>query len=300
MIFKRYRVLELFVSFLVIICTLTNCASSKKKLPEVEPIALLSDDAYLYLYVPVKAHESFLLDILEASSANISEKDARSVLNRIQSFYSCIGEKGNSSHIELIAEGSFPSVGVKNVFTKKKGWATQVYEANAGETDSKISSHKFTYYEPLDGKEIEVSFPSSSRCIISENAKPIFNKYLNAQDIELSESNYASWLQNKGDNILFYLVMPGQNLWKMFGLNISLSCNSISGKLSSIDDSAYGVSVLVTMPDKLSAFAAKRLLPLIGGKVKEIDELTLSVSGMQVQKKLLVDTFSKLIDERML
>lgn len=286
---------------------LSGCTSTKNAAPapikEVHPLALLGKDSGMYLHIPVQQHADLTAALIRDNVEQLSEANAKRITQYVEHLYIGLGSAADSSRLEAAALGSVPQLGLRSVFTEKNGWAQKEYKARYTEDSLAYKlPHDFTYYTRQD-EDIELSFLSDTMLCFAQDVSPLLDKY--ALGADLAESDCNEWLQQKSNDILFYVTRPAQYLKHFVGTPVTLGCDSMYGKMhyvpglsaSSAYEGNYLLSFTMHVTDKRTMPAFKSLISIalspMGATVSQVDDTTLDVSGIPVTQKQIEEMFTR-------
>lgn len=285
-----------FVSvFAFISCIFAGCKSAPKIVEdnEVHPLALLDQDASIYVCVPVSNHKNLVSSLLMKQIEGLSESNAMSLAERTGNMYVSLGTVKDRSRLQIAALASIPKIAVSSAFKKKNGWQA---------VNVTFAEKPFVYYKHVVSV-FQVSLPSSKILCAGQNVEPLIQRY--AQKSEIPVNPVTEWInaENKSNDILFYITRPGQYLRNLIGQSINVGADAAYGKLIyipnkknlSVYSGKYELVFNLHLTDKKAADSFKGLLNLsfsmMGGTVRMIDERTIQLSGVEVSQHQIEDLF---------
>lgn len=297
----------LMFSFLLFVPFFNSCKSGPKvsDFPEVDPLALLQEDSSIYVRVPVASHKELVKSILLSEIPFISEGDASKLIKQVDLLYAGLGTVKDRSRLEIAASGDFPSFARNFIFTKKNGWKKSVYNAYSTEESKAFGYPNVFDVHSSDSSSFDISFPSSGIILLSQNVFPGLDNY--AQRCEVKDSFCNNWLLEGGEDISFFIGKPGLYLTKMIGSAVTITCESVYGKLVKIPEEkvkgknnvlSYEMEFYVRLNQSQSK-AMTMLSSLLNlalrqmdGHVEQSDVLTLKITGMTVSEREIIDLFT--------
>lgn len=301
----KYRFHLWMISFLLLVPFLYSCKSGPKAsdFPEVDPLALLQEDSSIYVRVPVTEHDLLVKSILLSELPYVSEGDAVKLVKQLDVIYAGLGTVQDRSRLEIAASGEFPSFARSFVFSKKNGWKKSYYTGSSS-LEAKALGYPFVFdVLSSDASSFDISFPSDGILLLAKDVCPGLDFYAQRRDVPDSFCN--EWLLQGGDDISFFIGRPGQYLRKMIGSAVTISCESVYGKLKKIPDPkgknkqlSYEMEFYVrlnqnqgkamTMLSSLLNLALRQM----DGHVEQADSLTLKITGMSVSEREIIDLFT--------
>lgn len=273
-------------------------------LPEVDPLALLQEDSSIYVRIPVQEHKALVQDIVIAELPYISESDATALVKQLDVLYAGLGTVQDRSRLEIVSTGEFPAFARNLIFTKNNGWNKRAYTATSSEDAlSRGFPNKFDVnYSSMSA--FKVSFLSDGMLLLSQNVNPGLENYALRRDVP--ETDYSKWIQEGGSDISFYIGKPGQYLRKLIGAAVTVSCDSIFGKLvllpprtgKKVTGPEYELEFNVRL-NSSQGKAMPMLYSLVSlamrqmdGVVEKVDDLTLKVTGITASEREIIDLFT--------
>ncbi len=273
-----------------------SCKTTAQKtdLAEVNPLALLSEDSSIYVNVPVQKHVDLTAAVLCAELAGLSEKDARTLAQRIERLYAGLGTVTDRSRLQAAALGDIPKIALNAVLTKKNGWYEQTYQApSSSEALSLGYPSEFSYYTRKD-TDFVMGLPSQNVFCVAKNVFPLLDKY--ALRPEPQDNPVNQWLNVDCEEIRFYITKPGQYLRNLIGIGVN-GCDAVYGTMVSDGKGEYTLSfdLHLTTPRALRVFSAALELSfgMMGGSVKIMDETTVHLEGLEMTEKKIIDLFTR-------
>lgn len=296
---KKAACAVLSAAAVLLLAGLSGCTSTPaapEPLAEVHPLALLSDDSGIYLHIPVQKHMELTSALLCNQVENLSEANAKRIAQYVEHLYIGIGSQTDGSRLEAAASGTVPQVGLRSVFTEKNGWTQQKYDAKSSEAAlARQYPRSFTYYTHKE-EAVQLSFLSDTVLCFAQNIFPLLEQY--AVRPELPVTDCSKWLQQKGDDIVFYVTQPGTFFESFSGMAIQIpGCDRLYGKMHQLPaqggingrSSTYELSFMLHVTDKRTLPGFKSLLSLslgkMGAKISQADDSTLEVSGISVTQE---------------
>lgn len=276
-------------------CMFAGCKSAPKTIEEneVHPLALLDQDASIYVCVPVSNHKNLVSSMLVKQIDGLSQSNAMSIAERTGNLYASLGTVKDRSRLQIAALASIPKIALSSAFKEKNGWkhVSVSYEGKP-----------FVYYKHVVSV-FQVSVPSSKILCAGQNVEPLIERYAHKADVAVNP--VTEWIdsENSHGDILFYITRPGQYLRNLIGQSVNIGTDAAYGKLiytpSKKNPSEYsGKYELVFnlhLTDKKTAASLKGLLNLsfsmMGGTVKMIDDSTIQLSGVEVSQHQIEDLF---------
>lgn len=283
----------------------SSCRSSSgdSSLPPLEPLALLSSDLSIYVNVPVQKHQELTARILSAEVPSISRKDALSLASRIGHLYAGLGQVTDRSYLEMACDADIPSFAKRSVFSKKNGWKTETYKAEGNEYS--IEQGYPRNFNVMTRNEIDfaLSFPDEDVLCVSKDIVPLLENAALRQ--KTAPSPYADWINRESDDILFYITRSGQYLNSLLGAKVTVSTDYVYGSIRYTPDpkrkgvysGLYDLTFCVHLKDKRTMSAFKSMLSLafglMGAEIKQTEECTVQVSGLEITDKQIEDLFTR-------
>lgn len=289
------KILKIVSALALLSCLFSGCKSAPNTVEEneVHPLALLDQDASIYVCVPVSNHKNLVSSLLSKQIEGLSEKDAMSLAERTGNMYSSLGTVQDRSRLQIAALASIPKIAVSSAFKEKNGWKS---------VSVTFAGKPFVYYKHLVSV-FQVSIPSSKILCAGQNVEPLIERY--AQKAEVPVNAVTEWIngENENNDILFYITRPGQYLRNLIGQSVNVGTDAAYGKLiytpnkkkPSEYSGKYELVFNLHLTDKKQAASLKGLLNLsfsmMGGTVRMTDESTIQLSGVEVTQRQIEDLF---------
>ena len=283
-----------FVPLCVLLLVAASCKSAQveEKVPEVNPLALLSNDSSIYVNVPVQSHLSLTADLIRSQVEGLSPKDAAALCDKVNNVYIGIGTVKDRSRLEISSSTKNIPRGPFNALLKKSnGW-----------TDHELNGKNSTYkiFENSKSK-IQISLLSPKVLCASKNVTRLACAFDERKELDSTE--YNEWVSQDSNDILFFITRPGQYLRAFIGAPINIATEAVYGKMIYVGTiskngknvETYNMTLRVHVREKKLVSALKSLISLsfgmAGGNVVVIDDYTLEVSGIELSKNQVEDLF---------
>lgn len=270
----NFLILVLLFIFCLVSCQTTNNIEGQ----DINPATMLNKDCDVYLMLPVKDQEDFLLNLLE-NYANISQKDASDLIKRFDTIY--IGYYINTNNIQMIIKGKFPKPLVKVAFAKNKNYKKLNYKEQG------ISINIYNN----EKNNMLISFPTSDLLCVASNKDIMSSLYLNAF---LQQDFTLSWLEAQTSNIRFVIANPLNVFSGAMGQSVQMGVESLYGELESVQKD-YSLSIYIYT----SKIFVKPMLGLLrltligqGVNIKQIDDTTIKISEILITKQQIFNYLS--------
>lgn len=264
---------------------------------QVEPLALVSGDSSMVVYIPVSENSVFV-EYAAAELFGLSKENARTIVPRMSNLVLASDGLGK---IQVAVEGNFPKAGIKMAFSDKKGWNTET---------SKDTVFPFSVYSSKE-VPVQVAVPDSKTVLASDDVSKMLLRYEACQTVffpDGTEKNKENLLKteicdfltdNGGVQIRFYAQTPGDLFGKILGKSINLGLNSLSGIL---EKSKAGEKFALTLNLELSnsavAKAAVKMLKIalfpLPAKIVQKNSIQIQISDISLSYAQLMNFLCKI------
>lgn len=292
------KLVNFFSTILFFAFSLESCKTTQvSQNIEFHPLSLLSQDSSIYVNVPVANHLNLTSEILCAEIENLNKDDAILLAKRINNLYVGLGTLEDRSHLEVSADVNIPQIAVKKVLSKKNGWKKSVLNLEKTNLESQ-NANSFEVYS-RDDNNFQVSFPQESILAFSQNLNPLLQKY--ADDYKFASNSCNNWINQKSNDILFYITRPGQYLSNLIGIQARgieyVYGNLIFSQNQKNQNANYELKLCLHLTDKRAMSAFKNLLSLsfgmMGAKINQTGELDIELSQIEVSTRQIKDLFTR-------
>lgn len=283
------------ITFLLLINSfILGCKSlPEKSTTKVKSLDLLDASNNFYMSIPSNVDPDLLKRLIQNNFTGISEKDAQSILDRVDFMYLGLTRNRKTTKIQAAADVDVPKKYVPSILTAKKGWSKETIELDSPSAK----------YDVFTQNELSISFPSNEICCIGENMNFMLNKYHEIYNTPLEESenvkfsvlqnNIYDWLSSNENDIRFYTIAPKTYLSMLIGTNIDLQLTEVWGSIRQDPSNKDLLLLDFTFNFKNETFkkAGKALLLFTFGLTNPISDsdsaTTLSISDIQLKKEQL-------------
>lgn len=269
---------------LACLITFAGCKSSPEA-NTVDSLLLLDNKSSFFIAIPKNADRELVNRIIKNNVDGISDKDCKTVVDRIDKIYCGLNRTKRSTEIQASLSVNIPTAYVSKVFTKKGGWQKSKYKTPYSVEHDLYSS-----------SEIDVSVPSSSNLCIGRDVESMLDKFDDVKingnlQSDLDETVY-NFLRSAESEIHFYANKPQSFLTILTGTNLNLQLNEVSGtfKVDENHDNQYIVTLNFVFKSEKFAKAGRGLLNLAFGlsaEESESDKNELVISGIKISKESL-------------
>ncbi len=272
----KHKITKLAVSFAAAVCLfgVLSCKSSQFAENDVDPLALLDGDCFLYISIPVQTNKDFSVAAV-SKMAGLNASDSEQVVKRLSNVYVATNLIGKT---QLSAQGAFPQGFLKLALTEKNGWTLVPYENRTYYTREKL--------------RLQLSVPSSSVCCVSNDIPAMLDRFnqlaLPASDAQvepmrIDEKTVKILTQNKNGEICFYAPVAKNFLRKFLGTEITFGVQSLSGVLTQLPNSkSFGLKLVIELSDprmvKAACAALKFALFPVPAKIMQTGTAQITVS----------------------
>ncbi len=273
----RHKITRWAASFAACACLFTACQSSKFVENDVDPLALLDWDCFLYISIPVQANKDFAVSAV-SKLAGLSSSDSQQVVKHLSNVYVATNLIGK---MQLVSSGVFPKNAVKLALNEKSGWSQVPYENR-------------TYFTRQKSR-LQFSIPSSNVCCVSNDIPSMLNRFnslalpdkVNTGNTEkallIDEKTFKILTQNQKGEISFYAPVAKNFLRKFLGTEVPFGVNSLSGTLTQLSGSkSFGLKLVVELSDprtvKAACAALKIALFPVPAKIMQTGTAQITVS----------------------
>lgn len=158
------------LAVLVPLLVLAGCASQRGLVSQADYLALLPEDAEIYLRFPVQENLAFAHQLVSSFAPQMDEKDIQKLTKRFSAVYGAVTGDGFSA----VATGSFPRLGLSLALKEKNGWK------KVRDQDIPVTQEYYQYQDlPL-----QVAFPSSSVMMVSPRVDSLLASYQEQEGLE--------------------------------------------------------------------------------------------------------------------
>lgn len=261
-------------SFLVLFSILFFCLFSCKSLPlpqeNVRALELLDNKSSFYLRIPASMDKDLIEKILRNSVQGLSQKNAASVVERIDTIYVGMIRNRKGTTFQLSADCDFPKIVLDNALTKKNGWEKEPLTL-------KNREGKNVSYQIFKNQSLKLSSPSEhivclGRDVLNmvEHYNSLYNENLDDGYENLLQDAYE-WLSYEDgmqDNqVRFYAQKPQSFLTLLTGARLNFQLINVRGAMENdpLSDNQYLLRLEFEFKDSRTVPAARGALSLAFG-----------------------------------
>lgn len=262
------------------------CKSSPEGI-QVNPLELLDENNALYMAVPKEADPELLEYILKSNINGLSDKDAGTVVSRINKVYCGLSTSKKKRTFQCAVSGNIPLGLVPKVFSRKSGFSKTVYQNPEG-----------TSFDIYNYEDFTCSFPDGKTFVAGRNLTGMLDKFESlskGEDVSepVLEDQFFNFLSGCKNTICFYANKPQSFLTMLTGVNLDLKLNYVTGEIrqDKEKDSQYLLDMAFDFKNERFAKAGKAVLTLAFGLTDSINNMdsttTLVIRGIKINKKQL-------------
>lgn len=299
---KNKMIKNIIIGFVIVL--LAGCASQKDMPTQAHYLALLPENADLYLRFPVQENQDLASRLVAILAPNVVEKDVQRLTERFAMIYGAVKNKEFSA----VATGSFPKSGLGLVLNEKNGWIV---------TKDKAIPVTGRYYQ-YKNLPLQMAFPNSSTLIVSPQVSLLLDSFQRTGSFTPTPGEsqligrfqeISSWDEGtREQSIDFYMADVLAFLSPFLSLGISLPVKDMYGSLTSTNSLAqdgtrlYAVDGYLGLPDSRamrSALVALRILARTTGmnfvaSSQEGDSM-IYISGITISQAALSELVSGIL-----
>lgn len=274
---------------------------------DVSAIELLDNESSFYIAIPKAADQDLITRIIQ-SNVEISEKDAKTLSDRIDKVYCGLNRSKNHTEIQVAVDASIPQKYIPSILNSKNGWTVTKYTPeNSVNVYPLYSYNGMTLAFPSDklaclGRDVEKMlsiYDKLSTIFISETALENIedlNEIINTEEEEnsygLAPELYA-FLEGAEDEIRFCANKPQSFLTLLTGAQLDLKLIDVSG--SFVQDpnleKQYILNLTFNFKNETYLKAGKSILSLAFGLTNSQSEIIggtiLKINGIRIDKNQL-------------
>lgn len=274
-----------------------SCRSAPD-IPAVDPLSLLSSDAAMYIYIPVKGNQDFVTQAF-AKIARTSTGDAKRISSRTETLAIATGTSNHE--FEAAVLGNYPIKYAASALNEKNGWKVKNDPAS-----------QMVYYEQ-SASAIQMSLPSNYNVLVSYDVSPMIENYgkaldsLLAHDVGIEGQSYQNGI---GDDVVKFLTGgteseirmiapdPQKFLKRFLGKSVNVKVSSLSGILTpSKKENVYAFRLDLDMTDPRTTKAACALLKIalfpIPAKIQQLSASRISITDIDLSWNELLNLIYK-------
>lgn len=265
----------------------TACGSTKIKVPDVPPLALLQGDSYLYVAVPVKLQKDLTVNLIHSLMPSIPEATIQKLAVRCDTLYAGIGSADDDKRLEVSVKGDFPVLTVGTAFSEKNGWKHDFRTYNSGN----LLPFATAIYSSEATGDVSLAFPTPSLLCVSPAIDNMMTRYAPMPETVEAWPG-SSWLEDASGGMRFYISRPARAIPALNGTQFESLVDALYGsvtgdgedvtldfflKIKAADTSKMGIATaaLVTL---LRISMAKA-----GVNISQSDDYTIKVAGMKMK-----------------
>lgn len=286
--------LKIVLFFLINILFFAGCKSlPEKSTTKVNSLDLLDFTNNFYMSIPSNVDQELLQRLIQNNFSGVSEKDAKSIIDRIDHMYLGLTRNRNITTIQASADVNIPTKYVPSILSAKNGWKKSVIQEKNPDTK----------YDVFTQNGMDISFPSGNNCCLGKNMDFMIQQYHEIYNTPAEESedykfsvlpdDIYNWLSGSDDEIRFYTISPKTYLSMLIGMNIDLQLKNVWGSIRQDPKNKNILLLDFTFDFKSEAFkkAGKSLLLFTFGLTNPISEsdspTALTISGIELKKEQL-------------
>lgn len=295
---KNKMIKNIIIGFVIVL--LAGCASQKDMPTQAHYLALLPENADIYLRFPVQENKGLADQLVATIAPNTKEKDIQKLTDRFAMIYGAVKNK----EISAVASGSFPKMGLSFALKKKNGWI-------ATKDKSIPVTGKYYQYRNLP---LQIAFPNSSTMVAAPKVVSLLDSFQQLETLAPTpfQSQIISRFQeiSSGQSIDFYMadVLTSLAPFLKSGLSISLPVKNMYGSFTPTNELAgdgsplYAFDGYLGLPDSRAlkpAIVALRIIARTMGMNFSISgqegDTVIHVSDITISQKSLADFVSKVV-----
>lgn len=269
----------------------TACQSTKVKVPDVPPLALLQDDSLLYVAIPVKLQKELTVTLIKALLPSISESTIQSLAVRCDTLYGGIGSEDDAKRIEISVKGDFPMLTVGTAFSEKNGWAHEFRTYNGGG----LLPFATNIYTSDAVGDMALAFPTSSMLCVSHSIDEMMQRYAPMSEAVPSWAG-ADWISDSAGGMRFYVKQPVRAIKALKDTPME---NLVEAVYGSVEGAGEDITIdfflkIKTNEAAASSIATGALVTLLrislmkaGVNISQTDDYTIKVAGMKMKASAL-------------
>lgn len=295
---KNKMIKNIIIGFVIVL--LAGCASQKDMPTQAHYLALLPENADMYLRFPVQENKALAEQLVAAIAPGTKEKDIQRLTDRFSMMYGAVKNREMSA----VASGSFPKIGLSFALKKKNGWIVT--------KDTSIPvTRKYYQYRNLP---LQIAFPNSSTMMAAPQVTPLlesFQRLGNAPPLPAQSELFGRFQEiPSSQSIDFYTadVMTSLASFMSFGLSIGLPVTDMYGsfiptsKLARDGSPLYAFDGYLGLPDSRAlkpALVALRILARTMGMNFSVSgqegDSVIHISDITISQKSLAELISKVV-----
>lgn len=276
---------------------LAGCASQRGLVSDTDYLALLPEDAEIYLRLPVRENRELAGRLVSSLSPATPGEDVRRLTDRFDMIYGAV----SGGEFSAVATGSFPKTALGLVLKEENGWTLTKDKAIP------VTGRLYRYR----GLPLEVAFPDSSTLVAAPKVVPLLESFQRqstaAQPAVLPEALGCFQEACDGRTIDFYMADVTAAIAPFMRdiLSINLPVRDMYGSFTPVGGGAgsgeqlYSFSGQIGLPDHRalnSALVALNILARtlgldISASAQE-GGTTISISGVTVSQDTLAGLVS--------
>ncbi len=142
---------------------LAGCASQRGLVSDADYLALLPQDAEIYLRLPVQDNRELAGRLVSSVSPSMTAEDLQRLTDRFDMIYGAV----SGGELSAVATGSFPKAALGLVLKEENGWTL---------TKDKAVPVTGRFYR-YRGLPLEVAFPNSSTLVAAPEVVPLLESF---------------------------------------------------------------------------------------------------------------------------
>lgn len=269
----------------------TACNSSKLKVPDVPPLALLQEDSLLYVAVPVKLQKNLTVNLIHSIMPSIPQKTIESLAVRCDTLYAGIGNDSDSKRLEVSVKGDFPPLAINNALSEKNGWTRELRKYDGGA----LLPFATSVYSSEATGDTAIAFPAQSILCVSRAIDTMLNRYAPMPET-VNQWPGSDWLSDASGGMRFYICRPARAITALKGSPMESLVEAVYGSVTGDgEDISVDFFLKVKTPDSSNSSAVtSALITLLrismmkaGVQISQSDDYTIKVAGMKMKAESL-------------
>lgn len=269
----------------------TACQSTKVKIPDVPPLALLQSDSLLYVAIPVKVQKDLAVTLIHSVMPSIPEATIEKLAVRCDTLYGGIGSDNEPSRLEIAVKGDFPLLTVGTAFSEKNGWAHELRTYDGGG----LLPFATNIYSSESMGDMSLAFPTQSILCASRSIDTMMQRYAPMPEVVEAWPG-SEWIGDSAGGMRFYVSRPVRAIKPLQGTPME---NLVDAVYGSVEGDGEDVSIDFFLRIKAndassSSIAASALVTLLrvslmkaGINISQSDDYTVKVAGMKMKASAL-------------
>ncbi|MCQ2611453.1 MAG: hypothetical protein MJ169_06855 [Treponema sp.] len=308
---NRKFILTLITSVITLLFAACSSTGGLQELSvNVHPFDILTENASMYLSLPVPQNPDLAVSLLDAMYPNLNDSEKKQLVASLNNVYMAWGTAADKNLIQVTGGVTIPSMGKLLLNSNYRSSSYSV--SQIGQAYDAISNVIPSSFRVYDIGDAQLVFPSKKIVAVAKDVKPMVNSYysevVSGLLINASGSNRETWKKSaihnymtaSSNDLRFYIKNPQAFMSNLLANDYSnkiFKLNYCRGSFSKLANGKYSLSVELDFAQsnlvQLAIPVIRLALGLTDFKIVQNSSTNITLSDVQVSTKELLKMLGK-------